>query len=137
MKTAAGFILARMVDGEPWFLLLQSAEHGDWLPPKGHTDGDEDALSTARRETAEEAGINDVTIVRDFERVIEYEVDTKRGNYRKQVTWLLATTKATRVKTSGEHSDAGWFKLADALERVRHAKVRETIKAAAKALRAT
>jgi len=130
-RTAAGFILARVVDGTPLYLLLQSAEHGDWLPPKGHTDAGEDALATALRETAEEAGITDVRLVRDFVRDAVYEVTTaRRGSYRKRVTWLLGTTGTTEIARSAEHKAAGWFPLREALSLVAHEQVREILREA-------
>jgi 8-oxo-dGTP pyrophosphatase MutT (NUDIX family) len=134
--TAAGFVLARMVDDEPFFLLLHSTNSGKWLPPKGHTDDDEDALTTARRELAEETGITDIDVVPGFERTIEYEVNTrKRGNYIKRVTYLLATTRATNVSRSEEHRDAGWFPLMDAMAKLEFEQMREIIRAADKVLR--
>lgn len=129
-------MLVRIVDGEPFYLLLHSTNSSKWLPPKGHTDGDEDALTTALRETAEETGITDVEVVDGFERTIEYEVNTrKRGNYRKRVTYLLATTNATNVQRSEEHDDAGWFPLMDAMARIEFEQMREVLRQADKTLR--
>jgi bis(5'-nucleosidyl)-tetraphosphatase len=136
-RTAAGFVLARMVDDEPFYLLLHSSNSGKWLPPKGHTDDGEDALTTARRELEEETGITDIEVVDGFERTIEYEVNNrKRGNYIKQVTYLLATTRATKVSRSAEHSDAGWFSLMEAMAKLEFEQMREILRAADKVLRA-
>ena len=131
-RTAAGFILARMVDGEPLYLLLRGATSGDWLPPKGHADNDTDTVEeTARRETAEEAGITDLEVVPGFERSIEYEVNTaKRGRYPKKVTYLLATTGTSEVICSDEHSEAGWFSIKEALGKIGFEQMREVLRAA-------
>jgi len=131
-RTAAGFILARMVDGEPLYLLLRGATSGDWLPPKGHADNDTDTVEeTARRETAEEAGITELEVVPGFERSIEYEVNTaKRGRYHKKVTYLLATTGTSEVICSDEHSEAGWFSLQEALRKIGFEQMREVMRAA-------
>jgi 8-oxo-dGTP pyrophosphatase MutT (NUDIX family) len=137
-KTAAGFILARIVKGEPRYLLLLSTNSGKWLPPKGHTDDDEAPLTTALRETVEETGITEVTPVAGFERSIEYEVNTrKRGNYVKRVTYLLATTTQSAVERSEEHKDAGWFSLDEALARIEFEQTREVVRAGHAALRAS
>jgi bis(5'-nucleosidyl)-tetraphosphatase len=134
--TAAGFVLARVVGDEPYYLLLRGANSGNWLPPKGHTDDDEDVLSTALRETAEETGITELQVVDGFSRTIAYNVNTRRrGKYTKQVTYLLATTPTPEVRRSGEHSDAGWFTLADALDRIEFDQMREVLRAADAALR--
>jgi len=131
-RTAAGFILARIVDDEPLYLLLRGATSGDWLPPKGHADNETDTVEeTARRETAEEAGITELEVVPGFERSIEYEVNTaRRGNYHKKVTYLLATTGADQVTCSDEHSDAGWFAIDEALARIGFEQMREVLRAA-------
>lgn len=131
-RTAAGFILARMVDGEPLYLLLRGATSGDWLPPKGHADNDTDTVEeTARRETAEEAGITDLEVVPGFERSIEYEVNTaRRGRYHKKVTYLLATTGTSEVTCSDEHSEAGWFSIKEALAKIVFDQMREVLRAA-------
>ncbi|MCB9936483.1 MAG: NUDIX domain-containing protein [Planctomycetes bacterium] len=138
-RTAAGFILARFVDGEPRYLLLRGARSGDWLPPKGHTDNDTDTVeATARRETEEEAGITELRVVQGFERSIEYDVETaKRGRYRKRVTYLLATTGTEGVTCSDEHTDAGWFGLDEAIRKISFEQMRDVLRAADAHLRAT
>jgi bis(5'-nucleosidyl)-tetraphosphatase len=126
-RTAAGVILAT-VEGGRLYLLLRSASHGNWLPPKGHTDGGEDAAATALRELREETGITDVRLVPGFEREIEYDVDTPRDSYRKHVTYLLGITDQTGVTLSGEHDDAGWFALDEALARIPFKAMRQVLK---------
>jgi 8-oxo-dGTP pyrophosphatase MutT (NUDIX family) len=131
-RTAAGFILARIEGGDARYLLLRGASSGDWLPPKGHSDNDSDTVEeTARRETAEEAGITELEVVPGFERSIEYDVQTaRRGSYHKQVTYLLATTDVETVALSDEHSEAGWFSLDEALARIGFEQMREILRAA-------
>jgi 8-oxo-dGTP pyrophosphatase MutT (NUDIX family) len=135
-RTAAGFILAHLQQGEPRYLLLRGATSGDWLPPKGHTDPGETTLQTALRETAEETGITDVSVVEGFERLLEYDVNTrKRGRYHKKVSYLLGTTPTTQVVCSKEHSEAGWFGIQDALARIPFEQMRELVRAADEFLR--
>ncbi|MBZ0136347.1 MAG: NUDIX domain-containing protein [Planctomycetes bacterium] len=128
-RTAAGFVLAN-IDHGVMYLLLRSARHGAWLPPKGHTEPGEALLAGALRETREETGIESVRVVDGFERSFEYDVSGKRGKYRKRVTYYLATTDQTRLALSDEHDDAGWFALDEALARVQYQQMRDVLKQA-------
>lgn len=130
VRTAAGFVLANVDDGR-LYLLLHNPRHNTWLPPKGHTEEDEDLLDGALRETREETGIDDVQVVNGFEYSFEYDVDThKRGRYRKRVTYFLGTTDHTRLTLSDEHDDGGWFALDEALKRIQYKQMREVLQAA-------
>uniref|UniRef100_A0A8C6UJQ6 Bis(5'-nucleosyl)-tetraphosphatase [asymmetrical] n=1 Tax=Neogobius melanostomus TaxID=47308 RepID=A0A8C6UJQ6_9GOBI len=74
---ACGFIIFRCVPPESAieFLLLQTSygEH-HWTPPKGHVDPGEDDLTTALRETQEEAGLSreQLSVVPEFVRELHY-----------------------------------------------------------------
>lgn len=130
MKTlsASGFILARLQAGEPRYLLLRSARHGGWGFPKGHADDGEDDLATARRETLEETGINDVTPVEGFAHRSEYDVRSgKRGSYHKVVTYFLGLTGQSAHVLSDEHDQAGWFTLQEALPRLDFPALRDAL----------
>ena len=135
-RTAAGFVLAHIENRKARYLLLCSTSHGNWLPPKGHADeGDADELATAIRELKEETGIRDVALVEDFRQVIEYDVDTPRGQYHKQVVYLLGTTPATKVVRSSEHIDHGWFDLDKAVETLGFEQIKNVLRAADERLR--
>jgi len=130
MKTlhAGGFILARIVDGKPHYLLLRSTRHGGWGFPKGHADPGEDDLATARRETLEETGIGDVAVVEGFAHRSEYDVRSgKRGAYHKVVTYFLGTTGQAAPLLSDEHTEADWLEFATALQRLEFPALREAL----------
>lgn len=137
-RTAAGFVLACIEDRKPQYLLLRSTEHGNWLPPKGHTDdGDADELATAMRELEEETGIRDMSAVPGFKQVVEYDVDTPRGKYHKQVTYLLGVASTLTVIRSAEHDDHGWFGLEPAIDKLTFDQLRNIFRAADEYLRQT
>lgn len=130
MKTlnASGFILARLQDNEPRYLLLRSARHGGWGFPKGHADPGEDDLATARRETLEETGIDDVTLVEGFSHRSEYDVRSgKRGSYHKVVTYFLGLAGQAAHMLSDEHNQAGWFTLPEALPKLGFEALRDAL----------
>lgn len=130
-RAAAGFVIAHVDGAARRYLLLRNAAHGTWAPPKGHSEGDETAVETARRETLEETGLDDLSVVEDFAHVIEYDVrNQNRGSYRKRVTYFLATTpKAAHVQSS-EHDASGWYSLAEAQELLSHPDLRAVLQAA-------
>ena len=47
-------------------VLVQNGSEAFWGFPKGHVDAGEDALSAARREIAEETGLDNLTLVDDL-----------------------------------------------------------------------
>lgn len=130
-RTAAGFVLACEDGAARRYLLLRNSRHGAWGFPKGHSEKGETLLETAARETREETGITDLSVIPGFECTDTYVVNTpKRGEYLKSVTYFLATTpKASHVQ-SHEHSDSGWFTLEGALEKLGFPKLREMLRLA-------
>ncbi|MBE7493010.1 MAG: NUDIX domain-containing protein [Planctomycetes bacterium] len=140
MKTlsASGFILAHVDKTGPRWLLLRSARHGGWGFPKGHADPGEDELATARRETAEETGLRDLRVVDGFHVRNEYDVKARaRGNYHKVVHYFLALAPGPEFTLSDEHSEAGWFTLDEALQKLAFPALRDALKAADAHLRKT
>ena len=72
----AGGIVARTVDGEREYLLVEARRsRGEWVLPKGHIEAGETPEETAVREVEEEAGVRAVVIARAGEN--EYSVDRK------------------------------------------------------------
>ncbi|SBS84348.1 bis(5'-nucleosyl)-tetraphosphatase [asymmetrical], putative, partial [Plasmodium ovale curtisi] len=70
------------------FLFLK-ASYGNkhWTPPKGLHEDDEEGITTAKRETLEETGINeDKYKLLDFEKTLKYNVH----NGMKETTYYLA-----------------------------------------------
>lgn len=124
---AAGFLVAQVRDGQARFLLLRSARHGTWLPPKGHVDAGETLLEAARRETLEEAGISDMRVVEHWQREVRYEVDGRS----KRVTYFLAVVESDAHTLSEEHNDSGWFTLDEVRGRVTFEGVRQAFRDAA------
>ena len=121
---AAGFVVAHMRDGRPHFLLLRSARHGTWLPPKGHVDAGETLLEAARRETLEEAGISSMRELEHWQRDVRYSVDGQP----KCVTYFLAVVESDAHTLSDEHDDSGWFTLDEVLARVEFEGVKQVFR---------
>ncbi|XP_075992995.1 bis(5'-nucleosyl)-tetraphosphatase [asymmetrical] [Genypterus blacodes] len=140
---ACGFIVfRRLCDSVPppgniEFLLLQTSygEH-HWTPPKGHVDPGEDDLTTALRETEEEAGLGSehLQVVDDFAHELRYEV----GGRPKEVLYWLAELRdpGTAVMLSNEHQEYRWVRLEEACMLAKYRDLQETLRAAQKHLEA-
>ncbi|XP_056294012.1 bis(5'-nucleosyl)-tetraphosphatase [asymmetrical] isoform X2 [Pseudoliparis swirei] len=131
---ACGFIVFRRCAPPPdaiEYLLLQTSygEH-HWTPPKGHVDPGEDDLTTALRETKEEAGLGaeQLQVVDGFERELRYEV---RGKTKEVLYWLAELRDpGAAVTLSHEHQDHRWARLEEACSLARHQDMQDTLRAA-------
>jgi len=104
---AAGAIIYYLQRGKPLFLLLRSAKHGEWGPPKGHADTGEAEMETAIREIYEESGVRRLAFQPGFRETLRYEVRKKGGLFHKESVYFLARTEPTvEVHLSHEHTEA-------------------------------
>ena len=122
---AVGIIIYRQFDASslPYLLLLETSYNKEWAPPKGHVDPGESDLTTAYRETEEEAGIqsSDILLCDDFQDEIHYHV--KNSPYYHDVTKEKTTVYFLgkvhfdqKVTLSDEHTGYKWVTFAEAIE---------------------
>ncbi|XP_066502627.1 bis(5'-nucleosyl)-tetraphosphatase [asymmetrical] [Hoplias malabaricus] len=131
---ACGFIIfRRLAQCSPphniEYLLLQTSygEH-HWTPPKGHVDPGEDDLTTAWRETQEEAGLGKehLCMVNGFLHKLHYEV---RGKQKEVLYWLAELRDPSiKVILSDEHQDYRWAKLDEACSLAKYQDLQDTLK---------
>ncbi|XP_075870401.1 bis(5'-nucleosyl)-tetraphosphatase [asymmetrical] [Nelusetta ayraudi] len=140
---ACGFIVFRLLanlvprpDNIQFLLLQTSYGIHHWTPPKGHVDPGEDDLTTALRETEEEAGlaVEKLRVMDGFLHELRYEVQGKP----KEVVYRLAELRdpETPVTLSDEHQDYRWVPLEEACILANFTDMQETLKAAQKYLEA-
>ena len=116
-------------DKEPHFLLLDYGRYWDYA--KGHVEKGEDDLAAARRELAEESGIDQVEIHDGFRFEMKYFFRHKsRGLIRKTVVYFLGRTEASGIKVSHEHVGGAFLPYAQALERVTYENAKKALRAA-------
>ncbi|XP_053724529.1 bis(5'-nucleosyl)-tetraphosphatase [asymmetrical] [Synchiropus splendidus] len=134
---ACGFIVFRRLlncispQNNIEYLLLQTSygEH-HWTPPKGHVDPGEDDLTTALRETKEEAGLGaeHLRVVDGFLQELHYEV---RGKPKLVLYWLAELSDPeTAVTLSEEHQSFRWAQLEEACKLAQYKDLQDTLRAA-------
>ncbi|XP_038553717.1 bis(5'-nucleosyl)-tetraphosphatase [asymmetrical] [Micropterus salmoides] len=134
---ACGFIVFRRLasrvpppDNIEYLLLQTSYGTHHWTPPKGHVDPGEDDLTTALRETKEEAGLGaeHLRVIDGFLQELRYEVQGKP----KEVLYWLAELRdpGTAVTLSGEHRDYRWARLEEACTLAQYKDLQDTLRSA-------
>lgn len=86
-ERSCGAIVFTKRDGEILFVVVQE-KGGAYSFPKGHMEGDETEMETARREIWEETGLRPA-FLDGFYRQVEYPLAEKPGTW-KRVTYFLA-----------------------------------------------
>lgn len=115
---SCGVIPVTEFHGERHYLLVQH-DAGHWSFPKGHPEGGESPIQTARRELAEETGLRGVELVA-IPAFDEHYVFTKRSGkvVDKTVTYFLGHVDpeaARRLRLQVEEvADAKWLRPAAA-----------------------
>ena len=134
-ERSAGFVLYRRAAGRRLYLLLQHRDGRHWAFPKGRIEPGEDELAAARREVAEETGIERLRPIPRFRATSAYRFARGTQSISKTVVYFLAETEADRVRLSGEHSDADWLEVDDAKRRLTYAEGRRVLDEAEARLR--
>ena len=130
-ERSAGAIIYRITaEGDLRFLLLQAALGKPWGFPKGKLDRGETEEQAARREIAEEAGLQEIAFAPDFRYVVRYTFRRGRVLIRKDVVYFLARTDNPDVQISWEHVAFRWAPLDEALELVNYENAREALRRA-------
>lgn len=113
IEELAGAIVYRN-DGDQKYFALVHDVFGYWTLSKGHLEKDENASDGAIREVKEEIGI-DITPEEDVDKNEYIASDPEKGKIKKQVTYILASTKDTelKLKDSGGLDRVEWFKMED------------------------
>lgn len=111
-------------------VLLANQRGNSWSLPKGHVDPGEDALAAAKRETYEESGITDLTLVRELGTYERYRIG-KDGigedmSELKEITMFLFTSEQQELKpVDPDNPEARWFDPAEVPAFLTHPKDRE------------
>lgn len=97
-----------------------------WSLPKGHRDGDEALIETAKREIAEETGLTQLTCIQElgtYERPKMTSEDKDGHDEMKVMTFFLFTTRERTLSPHDkDNPEAQWVPLEDVASRLTHPK---------------
>jgi len=129
-KAAGGVVIQRgMIEGldkeldeeKAYVLLLDRPDRDEVRLPKGHIDPGEDAQEAALRETEEEAGFADLSILADLgSQTVEF--DYKGRHYIRGERYFLMTLRSSRCSVRPTQDEEQfrplWIELENAADRL-------------------
>lgn len=110
-EKSCGAIVYRRFHGNVEILLIKHVNSGHWSFPKGHVEGDETELETARREIKEETGL-DVILDQTFRETVSYS--PKRDTQKIVVYFLALARNYDFVRQEEEIAEIRWVDIARA-----------------------
>ncbi|MEM4311801.1 MAG: NUDIX domain-containing protein [Nitrososphaerales archaeon] len=129
-EKSAGTILFSLQNSKPLYLTLHYVS-GHWDFPKGNIEEGEEEKETVVREVKEETGIDKISFVEKFRKVIGYYYKRNEETLvRKQVIFYLAFTPMREVKLSFEHIGYQWLEYDKALKRLTFKNAKDLLKEA-------
>ena len=125
---SCGAVVYTRKDGEPLFVVVQEME-GAYSFPKGHMEGSETEMETARREVYEEIGLRPAFIP-GFRQEDEYDLAEKPGARKRVVYYLAEFENEPLTPRPGEIRQILLLPYHDALTRFEHESSRRILTAA-------
>ena len=107
-EKSCGAIVYRRFHGNIEILLIKHINSGHWSFPKGHVEGDETELETARREIKEETGL-DVILDQTFRETVSYS--PKRDTQKVVVYFLALARNYDYVPQEEEIAEIRWVDI--------------------------
>ncbi len=105
-RKSCGAVIYRRILRRPYYLVVQHGNGGHWGFPKGHVAANETEMDTARREIAEETGLQVGFRIGFYERI--YYLTPKAR--RKEVVYFLSRVRRPRVRPqAGEIMAVRWL----------------------------
>lgn len=112
-EKSCGAIVYRRFHGNIEILLIKHINSGHWSFPKGHVEGDETELETARREIKEETGL-DVILDQTFRETVSYS--PKRDTQKIVVYFLALARNHAFVPQAEEIAEIRWVDIVRATQ---------------------
>ena len=107
-EKSCGAIVYRKYHGNTEILLIKHVNSGHWSFPKGHVEGDETEVETAKREILEETGI-EVNLDPTFRETVSY---SPKKDTQKVVVYFIAKAKNTDyVPQEDEIAEIKWVEI--------------------------
>ena len=130
-ETSAGGVVVRRGAGEPRYLLILDG-HGNWGFPKGHLKRGESPEDAARREIAEETGLDNL-IPHAPIGLIDWFFPAKGRLIHKHCHYFLYESRegAVRPQLDEGITECAWFVLAEANAKLEYDNARTVLRQAA------
>lgn len=110
-----GIIPIYKEEGEPQFLLIKHSA-GHWAFPKGHKEDGESEIDTAKRETYEETGLENLQLVVNHHFEEQYFFHQHGKLLHKTVKYFPAFTKQKDIRIDNDEIvDARWVNFDQAI----------------------
>jgi N utilization substance protein B len=108
--STGGVVYRHCPDGTYQFAIIKDAT-GRWTFAKGHVDGNEDLAAAAKREVAEEMGVNDLTVGPKIGEINITVNEPGKPPRPKTVHYFLIETTSDNIRAEDapELQDAAWF----------------------------
>ncbi|HEY9013966.1 MAG TPA: NUDIX domain-containing protein [Gemmatimonadales bacterium] len=136
LEVSAGGIVFRRVPGEgPKYLLIRDS-YNNWGFPKGHLEGDESPAQAALRETAEETGLDNLTLQGPI-RVIDWHFRFRGRHIHKYCHFFLFESTEGEVCPQVDEGITAcqWRPLNEALDVLSYDNARGVLKRAGEMVR--
>lgn len=117
IEKSAGVIVFRNENGKRFYLLLEK-ENGQIDFPKGNIEKGEKIIEAAKRETAEETGVENLKFIDGFKETIRIFYKWEGELILKFITFFLAETETKEAKISFEHKNFYWLPCENAIEKL-------------------
>jgi 8-oxo-dGTP pyrophosphatase MutT (NUDIX family) len=103
------------------FLIIEGKNGKAWGFPKGHTEGDENEIETARRELFEETGIKNVQLIEGLRYAENYDIVRKGVSVSKTAVFYAGFVQNNNVVVQeDEISNFKWATYEEALNTFLH-----------------
>lgn len=116
--SAGAIVFSKGPSGTRYLLLNSKYKTEYWDFPKGNVEKGETEEDAARREVAEETGIQKVTFVPNFKEKIRYFYRREGQTIYKEVIFFLAEAVTQYVRISPEHAGFEWVDFNEAMKRL-------------------
>ena len=107
-----------------WEVFLIQHQKGHWSMPKGHPEGNESPIETAKRELFEETGLIVKRLISDTPLVEQYQFLNKNNIIDKTVDYFVAEVTGQEVLQLEELKNGCWLTLQQSLEKVSFSEAR-------------